>query len=414
MRVPSLMIAAAACISLSAAAQDVLIRDAKVHTVTARGTIEHADVLVRDGRIAAIGSGLDAQGAAVVAADNRPLTPGLFGGLTSIGLMEVPAESATNDASISFGAPAWQQQWRPELDVTLAFNPHSTLIPVNRIEGVTWAMLGPSGDAIISGQGSAVTLDGRYDAVLEGSRSLFVSWDATASGNAGSRATLYMLFQQAIREARAAAPPGEGALLHAAGREALLPYLKNGRAVFSVDRAADIRQLIAFTTRNGIKPVIAGGAQAWMVADELARAQVPVVLNPLDNLPWSFDHIGARLDNAVRLQQAGVRIAFASGDIHNARKIRQLAGNAVAHGLAWDDALAAITAAPAEIFGLGARRGRIAVGQAADLVLWDDDPLEITSTADQVWIGGRAVDMQSRQTQLRSRYFQRSSTDVSR
>jgi hypothetical protein len=328
--------------------------------------------------------------------------------------MEVPAESATNDASISFGAPAWQQQWRPELDVTLAFNPHSTLIPVNRIEGVTWAMLGPSGDAIISGQGAAVTLDGRYDAVLEGSRSLFVSWDATASGNAGSRATLYMLFQQAIREARAAASPGEGALLHAAGREALLPYLKKGRAVFSVDRAADIRQLIAFATRNGIKPVIAGGAQAWMVADELARADVPVVLNPLDNLPWSFDHIGARLDNAVRLQRAGVRIAFASGDIHNARKIRQLAGNAVAHGLSWDDALAAITAAPAEIFGLGARRGRVAVGQAADLVLWDDDPLEITSTADQVWIGGRAVEIQSRQTQLRSRYFQRSSTDVSR
>src|SRR5690606_13702504 len=114
------------------------------------------------------------------------------------------------------------------------------------------------------------------------------------------------------------------------------------------------------------------------------------------------------------LQRAGVRIAFASGDIHNARKIRQLAGNAVAHGLPWDEALAAITAAPAEIFGLGEQRGRIAVGQVADLVLWDDDPLEITSTAQQVWTGGREIEMKSRQTQLRDRYFRRSSVDAGR
>lgn len=410
----SCLIAMAALLSSNAYARDFLIRDAKVHTVTSRSTIEHADVLVRDGRIAAVGADLSAEGLAVVEAGNRPLTPGFFGGLTAIGLMEVPAEQATDDATISFGAPAWQQQWRPELDVTLAFNPRSTLLPVTRMEGLTWAMLGPYSDAIINGQGAAVTLDGRYDATLDGSRSLFVSWDAGASGNAGSRAALYMLMQQAIREARATTPPGEGALLHAAGREALVPYLAGGRTVFYVDRAADIRQLIAFATRNAMRLVIAGGAEAWVVADELARAKVPVILNPLDNLPSSFDQIGARLDNAARLQRAGVRIAFSSGDVHNARKIRQLAGNAVAHGLPWDEALAAVTATPAEIFGLGAKRGRIAVGQTADLVLWDGDPLEVTSIADQVWIGGREVEMRSRQTQLRDRYFKRSSTDVRR
>lgn len=412
MRSLSFLVATAALLSFNVHALDLLIRDAKVHTVSSRGTIEHADVLVRDGRIAAVGTGLNTDGLAVIEARNRPLTPGFFGGLTAIGLMEVPAEQATDDATISFGAPAWQQQWRPELDVTLAFNPRSTLLPVTRMEGLTWAMLGPSSDAIISGQGAAVTLDGRYDATLEGSRSLFVSWDAGASGNAGSRAALYMLFQQAIREAHATTAPGEGALLHAAGREALIPYLAGGRTVFYVERAADIRQLIAFATRNGMRPVIAGGAEAWIVADELARAKVPVILNPLDNLPSSFDQIGAKLDNAARLQRAGVRIAFSSGDVHNARKIRQLAGNAVAHGLPWDEALAAVTATPAEIFGLGAKRGRIAVGQAADLVLWDGDPLEVTSLADQVWMGGREVEMRSRQTQLRDRYFKRSPTDV--
>ncbi len=410
----SFLIALAALLSLNADARDILIRNAKVHSVSSRGTIEHADVLVRGGQIAAVGTGLSAAGAAVIEARNRPLTPGFFGGLTAIGLVEVSVESATDDASVRFGAPPWQQRWRPELDVTVAFNPRSTLLPVTRIEGLTWAMLGPNSDAIISGQGGAVTLDGRYDATLEGSRTLFVSWDAGASGNAGSRAALYMLMQQAIREARASTPPGEGALLQVAGRQALTPYLAGGRTVFYVDRAADIRQLIAFATRNGMRPVIVGGAEAWVVADELARAAVPVVLNPLDNLPWNFDQIGARLDNAVRLQRAGVQIAFSSGDIHNARKIRQLAGNAVAHGLPWEAALAAVTATPAEIFGMGAKRGRIAPGQVADLVLWDGDPLEITSMADQVWIAGREVEMKSRQTQLRDRYFQPRPTDEQR
>jgi imidazolonepropionase-like amidohydrolase len=107
------------------------------------------------------------------------------------------------------------------------------------------------------------------------------------------------------------------------------------------------------------------------------------------------------------LQRAGVLIAFSSGESHNARTVRQLAGNAVAHGLPWDAALAALTANPAEIFGLGATRARIEPGQAADLVLWDGDPLEVTSAADQVWIGGRAFEMRSRQTELRDRYLRR-------
>src|SRR5690606_13619160 len=127
--------------------------------------------------------------------------------------------------------------------------------------------------------------------------------------------------------------------------------------------------------------VISGGAEAWRVADELARANIPVVLNPLDNLPDDFDMLAARLDNAALLHEAGVRVVISSGHIHNARKNRQVAGIAVAHGLPWDVALAAITSTPAEIFGVSAARGRIAVGQPADLVLWSGDPLELSSLA---------------------------------
>jgi imidazolonepropionase-like amidohydrolase len=394
----------------AASAQDLVIRGATVHTLTSQGTLKNADVLVRGGNIVAVGSGLAVPpGATVVEAKARELTPGLFGGLTNLGLEEISLEPSTVDWTLNLKAPAWDQQWRPELDVAHAFNPRSTLIPVARVEGITWTMLAPAGgDSIIGGQGAAVLLDGRYDAALRGSSSLFVSMGSAGAQQAGgTRAAEYMLLDQAIREARAQGPIGEGALLHAAGREAMARYLSGGRVVFQVDRASDILAVINFARRNGMKPVIAGGSEASLVAKDLALAEVPVILDPLKDLPSDFDHLAASLDNAARLHRTGVRIAFSSGDNHNARLIRQLAGNAVAHGLPPEAALAAITSNPAEIFGLGATRGHIAAGQAADLVLWSADPLEVTTLADQVWIAGRAVEMRSRQTELRDRYVEK-------
>jgi hypothetical protein len=394
---------------VAASAQDVLIKGARVHTVTSAGTLEDADVLVQAGRIARVGTGIAApEGVAVVEAKGRALTPGLFGGLTQLGIEEIELEPSTVDAELELMAPAWQHHWRPEFDVTPAFNPRSSLLPVTRIEGVTWAMVAPSGDhSLIAGQGAGVTLDGRFDAVLDGSRALFVNWGSAADeASGGSRAAQFMLFDQAIREVRQPDSAGEGALLLPEGRAALKAYLAGGRVIFHVERAADIRQLIRYASRHGMKPVIAGGNEAWLVAQELATADVPVILNPLDNLPDDFDRLAARLDNAKLLHEAGVRIAFTFVESHQARKNRQLAGNAVAHGLPWDAALAAITSNPADIFGLG-DRGRIEAGKVADLVLWSGDPLEVTTVADQVWIAGRPVEMRSRQTELRDRYLER-------
>ncbi len=412
MRIPLIISVLLGTVMVTGAAhgQQILIRGAKVHTADDRGTLERTDVLVRDGRIAAMGTSLAApDGARIVDAGNRPLTPGLFAGLTGLGVTEVSAVQSTGDAALGLGAPAWRQRWRPEFDITRAFNPRSTLLPVARIEGLTWTVLEPgSGDSIVDGQGAAVTLDGRFEAVLQGSHSLFIDLGAGASGRSGgSRAAQYMLLEQAADEVRGTAPAGDKALLLPAGRKVLQTYLAGGRVVFSVQRAADIRQALAFAQRHGLQAVISGGDEAWVVADELSRAKAAVILDPLSNLPGGFDILGARLDNAALLHKAGVRIAFSTGDAHIARKIRQLAGNAVAHGLPWDAALAAVTSSPAEIFGLGGSRGRIAVGQAADLVLWSGDPLDVTSAADAVWIAGRPVRMQSRQTILRDRYFER-------
>ena len=405
MMIPLLLAAA-----LPAAAQDLLIRDATVHTAAAAGTLKNHDVLVQGGVVRAIGPDLAAPaGVPVVEAKGRPLTPGLFGGLTGLGIEEVSGEAATVDAGLALGAmvPAHEgSSWRPEFDVDVAFNPHSAAIGVNRVEGITFTVLSPSalpGGSFVAGQGSAVLLDGRYDAALAGSRSLFIDLGGDASQlSGGSRAGQWMLLEQAVAEARA----GSGDLLTRAGRATLARYLAGGRVVFQVDRAADIRQVLAFAKKNGMRPVIAGGAEAWRVATEIKSADAVVLVDSLANLPGSFDSLASGLDTAARLHKAGVKVGFSQrGDAtHNARKQRQLAGNAVAHGLPWDAALAGLTAVPADAFGVSGR-GRIAVGQAADLVLWSGDPLEVNTYAEQVWFNGVATRMRSRQTELRDRYL---------
>lgn len=414
--------AATLCTIAPASAQDLLIRGARVHTVAEAGTLERADVLLRAGRIAAIGAGLAApEGVAVLDASGLALTPILFGGLSGLGIEEVSGEASTVDGNLALMAPqhvpAHEPAWRPEFDLLPAFNPRSAAIGVNRVAGIGWTVLAPgtvAGGSFLAGQGAAVLLDGRFDAELEGSRSLFINLGSDASTlSGGSRAGQYMLLEQALREARPAPSPGmmpmvpSHGLLTPLGREALSRYLRGGRVVFHVDRASDIRQTLALAQRMGVQPVIAGGTEAWMVAPELAAAKVPVLLDALNNLPSNFDQLGARLDNAARLHAAGVPVAFSQGGdaTHNARKVRQLAGNAVANGLPWEAGLAGLTAVPAEAFGVGDRHGRIEVGRSADLVLWTGDPLEVSSVARQVFFGGRAIPMRSRQTELRDRYL---------
>lgn len=406
----------------TAVAQDVLIKGARVHTVTAAGTLERADVLVRGGVIRAVGTDVAAPtGVAVFDAAGLPLTPSLFGGLSGLGIEDVSGEPGTVDQNLALNGPmtvpSIEPDWRPEFDVLPAFNPRSAAIGVNRVAGIGWTVLAPGavpGGSFVAGQGAAVRLNGGFDAAIEASRSLFIDLGSDAKALAGgSRAAQYMLLEQALRESRPAPAagmvamvPGHG-LLTPLGRETMMRYARGGRVVFHVDRASDIRQTLAFAQRAGFQPVVAGGVEAWVVAEDLARAKVPVLIDALENLPGSFDRLGARLDNAARLHAAGVAVGFTqSGDAtHNARKVRQLAGNAVTNGLSWDAALAGLTHVPAEAFGVADQIGSIEVGKRADLVLWSGDPLEVTTVARQIWFDGRAVPMRSRQTELRDRYL---------
>ena len=394
-----------------ASAQDLLIRNATVHTASARGTLQATDVLVRNGRIAAIGNGLSAGSAAVVDAQGKPLTPTLFGGITDIGVEEVSGESATVDNTLALGANAADMRVRPEFDVTLAYNPESVLVPVARVEGIGWTLLSAGtrpGGSFIGGQGGTVRLDGSLDAI--GPRALFVTLGGDGANLSGSsRAAQWMLLDQLIDEVRGRiAPNSQFALLTPAGRTTLAKYFGGGgRVVVRIQRAADIVRLLRWSKQRGVDVAIVGAAEGWKVAPQLAAAGVPVFVDALANLPADFDAIGATMENAARLHAAGVRVSFSqAGDAsHNARKMRQLAGNAVANGLPWEAALAGLTSVPAAAAGVAGELGTIAIGQRADLVLWSGDPLDVANVAQQVWMDGRAIPMRSRQTELRDRYL---------
>lgn len=406
-----LALAVALTFAFPAAAQTVLIQKGRVVTNGAAGVVENGDVLIVDGRIAQVGAEIAApRGARVIEAQGRMVTPGVFAAMSELGLSEISGSGAPNDADIEGDLVA------AAADAGAAFDPGVSAIAVTRLEGVTRAAIAPSGTAsLFGGRGALVSLAGAPDSVFDPSAFMVVELGETGAARTGtSRAALWPAFEAALRDAREY--PGRyrsgqgGAVLNELDAEALAPFARGqGLFLVHVESATDIRRLIAFARANpSLRFAIHGGAEAWQVAEELARARIPVIVDPLSNLPDRFERLSARLDNATLLQRAGVRIAIAPkpGDVdaHQARLALQLAGNAVANGLDWDDAFAAVSRGPAEIFGVGDRLGRLERGYLADLVIWDGDPLDVASAPSAVFIEGAEQPLISRQTRLRDRY----------
>ncbi len=397
--------------AVPAAAETLLIRDGRVVTNSSAGIIANGDVLIVDGRVAAVGAEIAAPpGSRVVEAGGRYVTPGAFAAMSEIGLSEISGSGAPNDANVEGELAA------AAADAGRAFNPGVSAIAVTRLEGVTRAAIAPAETAsMFGGRGALVSLDGGADSVFGPSAFMVVELgEAGAARTGGSRAALWPVFEAALRDAReypARYRSGQGgAVLNELDAAALQPFAR-GQGLFLVhaESAADIRRVISFKRDNpSLRFAIHGGAEAWQVAEELARAEMPVIVDPLSNLPDRFERLSARLDNAALLSRAGVRIAIAPApgtvDAHQARLALQLAGNAVANGLPWDAAFAAVTRGPAEIFGVGGQLGRLERGYLADVVIWDGDPLEIMSAPTSVFIEGREQPLVSRQTRLRDRY----------
>jgi len=407
-------------LALPAAAGTTAIVGGKVHTVGPQGTIEGATVLIVDGRIAAVGADVSVpSGAETIDARGKIVTPGLFSPFGQLGLVEVGYSAGPLDYAQR------GTQFTAGFDVADAYNPRSTLIPVNRIEGVTRAVVAPTpaypdengSGHILAGLAAIVNL-GDHDVLDQrGAAMVVVLGEGGSYFAGGTRTAAWLTLRNALDEAidyREHKADFERGMrrdyVHSMNDLEALQGVINGNTpiIVSIDRASDIEVLIDFVDEYSVTAIIRGGSEAWMLADELAATSIAVIVGPSANLPGNFDSINARFGSASILVAAGVKVAIADSDsqAHNARNMTQSAGIAVATGLDWDAALRAITLTPAEIYGMAATTGSIETGKTADVVIWPGDPLELTNYPEAVFINGEAVPMISRQTLLRDRYLQ--------
>ncbi len=407
----TLMLAATAAM-LSTAAEVVVIRDATIHSMGSSGTLERATLIIEDGEITAIGTDVAVPaGATVIEGAGKIVTPGIFDTASNLGVREVGAVDSTVDHRGS-------KTSGPSFKVVDGFNPRSPGMIANRIEGVTRGFLIPSPDGeghIIAGTGSVVHFGGGDDYIVNEDAAVIAYLGENGSEMAGgARGHAALKLREALNDAedyrddRDSYDSGDTRELSLGKTdlEALQGVIRgNVPLIVVVDRASDIEAVLKLGNEFALELIIYGGAEAWMVADKIADADVTVVLNPLQNLPNRFETLNSTFENAVRLHNAGVTIAFVHSDSHNPRNLTQLAGNAVANGLPWDVALRAITVTPADLFGGSNDCCSIVPGNMADLVVWPGDPLEVTTYADHVFIDGEQIEMKSRQTLLRDRYL---------
>lgn len=412
------IIAAIAAAAHAAVAQTPTTSDtfaivgAQIHPVSGV-PIDRGTVVVRDGKIVAVGASVQPpSGARTIDAAGTVVTPGFLDSATQIGIVEIglsaegTADERTTDREVSAA-----------FNVIDAFNPNSTVVPVTRVEGITRAMVMPAGTGnVLAGQAAVIDLSGDHvpsSVVRAPAAMIALLGEAGAAVAGGSRATAMLRLREALQDAsdfarfRTAFSMGQRRE-YAPSRldlEALIPVL-DGRVPLAVqaNRASDLLAAMRLADEfKQLRVILLGAAEGWMVAEEIARRKVPVVVKPLTNLP-NFDTLGATLENAARLAKAGVTVALASFDTHNSRNLRQEAGNAIAYGLDRATALEAVTAVPARLWGVADRIGTLEVGKDADFVVWSGDPFELTTSAERVFIRGREVPKDTRQRRLLERY----------
>jgi imidazolonepropionase-like amidohydrolase len=401
--------------AVGAHAQSVAIVGGKVFPVSGP-PIEHATVLIKDGKIAAVGTNVAIPADAKrVDATGKWVTPGLVNAATQVTIMEVGSVAGTREGSPrgSNGIAAAYRVWD-------GVNPNSVLIQPARNGGVTSVVIGPSG-GLVSGQAAVVQLvDGDAAAMtLRAPVAMVAQVGNARAAGVNARGELLNRLRELIEDTkfymahRLDYDRAQSRQLSASKMdlEAMIPVVQ-GRLplVIETNKASDIVSALDLAKQYGLKIMIGGGAEAWEVADRLAAAKVPVITGAMNNIPMSFAELGAEQENAGKLARAGVSVALignaGGGDeeAFNVRNVRFEAGNAVAYGMKWDDALRAITLTPAEMFGVAARVGSLQPGKDGDVVVWSGDPFEFATQPEQVFIRGKEVDAPSRQDMLEQRY----------
>ena len=390
------------------------ITNADAHSMTPAGRIEDATILLQDARIIAIGTDIDVpDGARIIDAQGNTVTPGLIASATYLGLVEVGSSLDTDDRSAS------SEMLGASFDIRHGLNFNSVLIPVARADGLTHAVVMPSASSQtpFAGTGALINAGTGDDLLEQAGIAMFAGIDGPSSSQPGqSRSSEWIVLRRALSEAKALerrdgdSRPGLEAALRRADLEALRPVMEGSMPlVIRTQRESDIRQAVALVQDFGIRVILYQADEAWRAAELLAEHKIPVILDPMANLPRRFDNIGARLDAAAILHRAGVPLALHSWEFqmsHNAgQELRQAAGIGIANGLPWDAALEALTAGAARIWGVEDHIGRLEAGMSADLVIWSGDPFEMTTRPLTVIVDGQPVPLETRQTQLRDRYM---------
>jgi len=402
----------------SMSAQTIAITGGKVYPVSS-APIDNGTVLIRDGKIVAVGAGVAIPASATrIDATGKWVTPGLINSATQLGLVEVGQIANTRDDAA-----------RGEDNIAAAFtvwegvNTQSVLIAPARREGVTNIVVLPSGNHLVSGQAALLSLvDGMAsDMVVRAPIAMVAQVQAPQAAGTGARAELLVKLRELIEDTRAfvrnrAAYERAATRDFAASRldlQAMIPVVE-GRLplLVTADKANDIDAALRIGRENNIKIIIGGGAEAWMLADRLAAARVPVLTGAMNNIPGSFTTLGQIQENAGLLRRAGVQVIVignsGNGDeeTFNVRNIKQEAGNAIAYGMSWNDALRAVTLTPAEVFGVADKIGSLRAGRDGNVVIWSGDPFEFTSNAERVFVRGREYPALNRQELLTERYKQ--------
>lgn len=417
MRTIVIMLALAA--AAPAWAQTLVVTHAEAWTMESSEPVRDATIVIENGRIVSVAAGGAVPGGAtVINAHGKPVTPGFVNGATQLGLIEVRSASETSDETSS-------DDRNPGFSPARALNGNSTLVSLARADGLTRALVypSPSRQPVFAGEPVMARLREGVDILDRSDLAVYATIGGGAWAKLGSRAQQWTVLRNALTEAKRAAASdttegpgrgrGKGGPPSARGRrsgENPIRSMIAGEIPLAIQthRESDILQAIALARDFAIRVVIVGGAEAWRVADALATAKIGVVLDPQANLPFTFDQLGARQDSAAILSRAGVPVAIGmvGGSIHmnyNAGlALREGAGIAVANGLPWVDGLRAVTVNPLTIWGRGG--GTLAPGSDADLVVWDGDPLEPSTSALAVVIEGKQVSTRSRQDLLAERY----------
>ncbi|WP_122465932.1 MULTISPECIES: amidohydrolase family protein [Brevundimonas] len=431
----AIMMGALAALALAVPAQaqeTVAITGGRI--LTGEGIIENGTVVITNGRIASVGSGAAPAGARVIDASGKVVTPGIVAVDSGLAGTEVGSVSSTNDLRNQSNTLS------AAFDVSYGLDPWSFTLPVARLGGVTRAVVVPNhpggsgghvhehdaagageggyhDPGLFAGQAAVIHLGQGMDILVQPRVAMVAPFGAAGAGVAGgARGAEYTLFKETLDEVRLyqqnrAAYQRAGLrdlMLSRADLEALIPVVEGDMPlIVTVHRAADIRQVLRLAREENIRLILDGAEEGWLVADEIAAANVPVLLDALANLPGNFERRASRMENAAALDAAGVVIAIkgTEGSTHRARETRYNAGNAVAHGLPYERAIAAITTNPARIFGMQDRFGALRAGAEGDVVVWSGDPLEPLSQAEAVFVRGVEQPLESRPLQLRDRYM---------